>query len=74
MLINVFINDKLTHLLPVEETCQERQVPFIGLRYSATDCKVSSFRPEIAQIQLEFYGKILSDEAAEAIWKSRQIQ
>lgn len=68
----VFINDKHSHLLPVEEIANLKGVEFIGLRYGGADARVRSFRKEIADIQHEFYGKILTDEAAEAIWLSRQ--
>ncbi len=68
----VFINDKHSHLLPVEETSQQNGVAFVGLRYGGADARVRSFRQEIAEIQHEFYGKILTDEAAEAIWRNRQ--
>jgi Protein of unknown function (DUF2608) len=69
----VFINDKHSHLLPVEEMAHKQGIEFIGLRYSKTDARVKSYRQEIAEIQQEFYGKILTDEAAEAIWHSRQF-
>jgi hypothetical protein len=68
----VFINDKHSHLLPVEEISQLYGIEFVGLRYGGADARVKNFRREIADIQLEFYGKILTDEAAEAIWLSRQ--
>lgn len=68
----VFINDKHSHLLPVEETSQLYGVDFVGLRYGGADARVRNFRREIADIQHEFYRKILTDEAAEAIWRSRQ--
>lgn len=70
----VFINDKHSHLLPVEEMAEKENIEFIGLRYSQTDQKVQNYRKEIADIQQEFYQKILSDEAAEAIWQSRQLK
>lgn len=68
----LFINDKHSHLIPVEETLSEKAIPFVGFRYSATDERVNSFNAEIAEIQLEFYGKILSDEAAQAILEARK--
>lgn len=70
----VFINDKLSHLLPVQETAEQNRTAFIGLRYGGADKRVKEFNPEIAEIQLEFYGKILSDEAAEAILQQRKTQ
>ena len=66
----VFINDKDSHLAPVEETLQEKGIPFIGLRYSASDAKVLNFRPELGDIQLRLLHKILSDSEAEALLKT----
>lgn len=61
----LFINDKATHLAQIEETCEERGVPFIGLRYGYLDEKVKNFRKQIAEVQSYFFGHIMSDEAAE---------
>ena len=60
----IFVNDKHSHLLPIEETCKERGIPFIGIRYSALDKKVASFNPEVAEYQWSEFGKIPSDEQA----------
>ncbi len=60
----VFINDKATHLREVEEVCEQYNVPFIGLRYGFLDATVAAFNPEIADIQFEAFGQILSDEEA----------
>ncbi|WP_068471198.1 DUF2608 domain-containing protein [Candidatus Protochlamydia phocaeensis] len=70
----VFINDTFSHLLPVEEVAAQKKIAFIGLRYGVTDIKVQQFRQEIADIQKEFYKKILTDEAAEAILRDRQAK
>ncbi len=63
----LFINDKKSHLQPVEEFCQERGIKFIGLHYGYTDEKVNNLRNHIAEVQWQFFGHILSDEAAEKI-------
>lgn len=60
-----FINDKESNLLPVQKACQTRKIPFIGLRYGATDERVHNFNPEVTDIQMEAFGMILSDEEAE---------
>lgn len=60
----LFINDKATHLREVEIICEERGIPFTGLRYSFLDEKVKNFRKELADIQFQHFGKILSDEEA----------
>lgn len=62
----VFINDKDSHLADLEKTAKERNVEFIGLRYSYSDAKKRAFDPEIADYQFKnssFY-RILSDDEA----------
>jgi FMN phosphatase YigB (HAD superfamily) len=58
----VFINDKASHIREVEESCKERNVTFIGLRYGFLDEKVKSFQKDVADIQFQHFKQILSDE------------
>lgn len=62
----VFINDKWQNIREVEVICEKYQVPFLGLRYSFLDEKVASFNQEVADLQWGEFGKILSDDEAEA--------
>ena len=55
----LFINDKSSNLKEVAEACNMRNIPFIGLRYSASDDRVANFRPEIAELQLKEFETIL---------------
>jgi len=55
----VFINDKWSNLRAVEETCEERNVPFIGLRYGYQDKRVKAFDSELADKQLDEIKSIL---------------
>lgn len=66
----VFINDKQSNIQEVEYQCNEAGIPFTGLRYAYLDKKVQNFRVEVAEIQFDHFGHILSDEAAEAILES----
>jgi hypothetical protein len=63
----VFINDKRSHIMEVEESVVKRQIPFVGLRYGFTDKKVASLDKEIVDIQWAHFGKILSDEEASTL-------
>lgn len=65
----VFINDKASHIREVEVMCEREHIPFIGLRYGALDEKVANFRSDIAEIQYEQFGHIISDAEAEALLK-----
>lgn len=69
----VFINDKSTHLKDLETGCKKLGIEFTGLRYSYSDARVASFRPEIADIQWKYstFDHILSDEEAESYLEYR---
>jgi hypothetical protein len=60
----VFINDRRQNLEQVEETCIQKGVPFVGLRYNFLDKKAKVYNPEIAQVQRDSFFNILSDEQA----------
>jgi len=63
----LYINDKKSNLVTVEEMCEKEGIAFTGLRYSFLDKKVKNFRKQIAEEQFYFFGHILSDAAAERI-------
>jgi len=60
----VFINDKRTHLEQIENCCKNKNIPFLGLRYGYLDEKIKKMNYKIAEIQLEHFKKIISDEEA----------
>ncbi len=66
----VFINDKATHIKDLEETCETRNVPFVGLRYGFLDEKVKTFQMDVAEIQFQHFGKILTNEEASTLLNS----
>lgn len=63
----LFINDKRSHLLPVEEFCLRSGIEFTGLRYGFIDDFRNAFNPAIADLQWAHFGNILSDGEAEKI-------
>ncbi len=63
----VFINDKSNNLREVEVACEERGIPFLGLRYGFLDAKVKAFRADIANMQFNYFKKILSDHEAKQL-------
>lgn len=63
----VFINDKENHLAEVEESCEASQVEFLGLRYGFLDEKVALFSHELASVQWDHFGRLISDEHAQAV-------
>ncbi|MCB1149869.1 MAG: DUF2608 domain-containing protein [Chlamydiia bacterium] len=70
----LFINDKRSHILPIEEWADQRGVPFIGLRYGFLDEKVKNLNLEITEIQWEHFGHILSDAEAQKIGEERKLR
>lgn len=60
----VMIDDKRHHLETVEHACEQLNLPFLGLRYSYADTSVRAFSPEIADIQWEAFGHLISDDEA----------
>lgn len=70
----VFINDKLTHLQDVEESLEDENIKYTGLRYSYSDERVANYSREIANIQMETsnFECIISDEEAKQIAVQRK--
>jgi hypothetical protein len=62
----LFVNDKHTHLLSIEETAKERGVEFIGLRYAYSDARKAAFDEKIAHYQFTHssFAHLLSDDEA----------
>lgn len=60
----LFINDKKSHLIPIEETSAARAVPFVGLRYGFLDQKVKNLNTALTDIQWKKFGHLISDEEA----------
>jgi hypothetical protein len=62
----LFINDKRSHLISIEETAKEKGIEFIGLRYAYSDARKAAFNEEIAHFQFTHstFTHLLSDEEA----------
>jgi hypothetical protein len=62
----VFVNDKKSHLRAIEETAEERGIPFIGLRYAYSDARKAAYQHEVADYQFRHssFARLLSDEEA----------
>jgi phosphoglycolate phosphatase-like HAD superfamily hydrolase len=60
----VFIDDKLSHIQNVSMALEPFDIHFVGIRFGGADEKVRSFNPKIADLQLEHFHRILSDEQA----------
>lgn len=70
----VFINDKASHLKPVEEVCLQQGIDFTGLRYGYIDATVEAFRPEIADLQFKKFTEIISDEEAATMLQKTSLK
>jgi len=62
----VFVNDKASHLTEIETVAQEKDIAFVGLRYSYSDARKAAFRPEVAEYQFHnsSFNRLLSDKEA----------
>lgn len=69
----LFINDKLQNIEEVAEYCEAKGIPFTGLRYGYLDNWVESFNLDIALIQDELFGEVISDYQAFQILTSLQL-
>lgn len=58
----LFIDDKLSYVTLVENSCNEHKVPYVGLRYGYLDDKINNFRSDIADKQFEAFKNIPSDQ------------
>lgn len=67
----VYLND---HRAPLEEASvlEKKGIEFLGLRYQVADKYVQSFNPEVAEIELMEFSKILSDEKAKHILNQKR--
>lgn len=67
----VFIDDKLSHVEDVGNFVENLGLEYVGIRFSGADARVLSFCPHLAAIQFKHLPKILTDEEAELILKSK---
>lgn len=70
----LFINDKKSHLLPVEEFCERVGIEFTGLRYGFVDKRRDAYNPEVGDLQWAHFGTILSDVEAECLLQGSGIE
>ncbi|MCB0404153.1 MAG: DUF2608 domain-containing protein [Bdellovibrionales bacterium] len=63
----VYVDDKLANVESVSRAMKKIGVAFEGYRYGAADIRVKTFDPQVADLQLRYFGKILSDDAATQI-------
>ena len=66
----VFVDDKEKHVKSVDVALKELGIKYLGFRYGAADEKVKRYETEfapLAAVQLQFFGKLLTDKAAKAI-------
>ena len=63
----VFIDDRWDQVNKLEAELKELGIPFIGMRFSGADARVKAFDPDVADLQLSYLPKIISDEEAKEI-------
>lgn len=60
----LFVDDKLNHVQSLEGPLAKLNIDYIGVRYSKADKRVQEFDPQIADLQMKFFPKFISDEEA----------
>ena len=58
--------------MPIEESAAKRKIPFIGLRYGKLDDKVKNLDVDLADLQFEHFGHILSDAEARELLEEQK--
>jgi hypothetical protein len=64
----ILIDDKEKHVVDMDAFCQEKGIPFLGLRYSFSDARIQAFDERLAEYQWNHstFSHILSDAEAKA--------
>lgn len=63
----VFVDDGMRNLISVEKALSPLGIPFIGLHYRWLEHAHESWDPEVAELQENTFGTILSDQAARCL-------
>lgn len=58
----IFVDDKIHHVIDIEQACQERGIHCIGIRFSGGDERLKQYNPDIAAVQWETFPQIISDD------------
>jgi hypothetical protein len=61
----LFIDDKEKNVVSVERSLTSAAIPHVVFRYGAADPRVSRFRADVADMQYQWWRRILSDDAAQ---------
>ena len=65
----VFTDDKAKHTGTVDAALNAIGIPNLEFRYGAADETVKNYDADVASIQLQYFGGILPDEAAQTLLK-----
>ncbi len=65
----IFIDDRIDHIENMSAKLKEISIPFVGIHYTAMDIYNNKYDDRIANLQLNYIDKILTDEEAEILLK-----
>lgn len=68
----VFVDDRKDNVESVDKALDLRGIDCSCVRFGANDDSYKRYNPAIADIEAEFFGKVLTDGAAKSILKSRR--
>ena len=67
----VLIDDLAKQLADVEGVVKEKEIEFVGIRFSGADARVKAFDPQIADLQWQYLPQLLTDEEAQSLLQKR---
>lgn len=69
----IFIDDRKEQVSALEQTCKDKGINFVGMRFTGADARVQAFDPAIADLQFSYLPQILSDKEASALLAAGQV-
>lgn len=68
----IYISDNWIKVQEVQRAMTGANIPFLGVRYSGADQRALWYDPELAEVQLRFFDRVLTNEAAEELLGRRR--
>ena len=63
----VFVDDKEPNLESVAAACKRMDIDFVGMHYLGSKEEIDAFDGKVADVEWQYFGRILSDDAARKI-------
>jgi Protein of unknown function (DUF2608). len=67
----IYIDNEKYNVMRVGEVCSQKNIPYLGIIYTASKYRSPTYLPDIAKVQYLFRQKLLSNEAAALLLRHR---